>query len=156
MSQLLDAIRGVPNAAEPLPGLVTGGQPGTPHLTALKAAGCEVVLDIREAMEPRPVRVPDAIRAAGLEYISIPFGHGGIDDATFTKVRDTVKSFVGKRPAFFHCASGNRVGAAMIPYLMLDRKLSQDDAVTEAMKMGMRSAGLMEEALDYVQRHGST
>jgi len=155
MSQLLDAIRGLPNAAEPLPGLVTGGQPGTPHLTALKAAGCEVVLDIREPMEPRPIRVPDAVRAAGLEYINISFGHSGIDDATFTKVRDTVKAFVDKRKAFFHCASGNRVGAAMIPYLMLDRKLTQDDAITEAMKMGMRSAGLMQEALDYVTRNSS-
>lgn len=152
---MLDAIRGVANAAEPLPGLVTGGQPGTPHLTALKGAGCEVVLDIREPMEPRPIRVPDAVRAAGLEYINIPFGHSGIDDATFSKVRDMVKAFVDKRQAFFHCASGNRVGAAMIPYLMLDRKLSQDDAITEAMKMGMRSAGLMQEALDYVTRNSS-
>lgn len=154
MSQLLDAIAGVANAAEPLPGLVTGGQPGTPHLAALRAAGCEVVLDIREPMEPRPIRVPDAVRAVGLDYVNVPFGHVGITDATFAKVREIVKDLVDKKKAFFHCASGNRVGAAMIPYLMLDKGMTEEAAVQEAMKMGLRSAGLMEEALEYVRRNG--
>jgi protein tyrosine phosphatase (PTP) superfamily phosphohydrolase (DUF442 family) len=153
MSQLLDAIAAVANACEPFPGLVTGGQPGTAQLTALKAAGCEVVLDIRDPMEPRPIRVPDAIRAAGLEYINIPVGHTGIDDATFAKVRATVQGLVGKRPAFFHCGSGNRVGAVLIPYLMLDQGLTEEDATTEAMRIGLRNAGLLEEALDYVRRN---
>src|SRR5437879_12356703 len=84
MSHLLDAIAGVPNACEPIPGIVTGGQPASEHLAALKRAGCAVVIDIREAMEPRPFRTPDAVVAAGLEYRSIPIGHGAVSDATFT------------------------------------------------------------------------
>src|SRR2546426_851591 len=68
MSQLLDAIAGVPNACEPIHGIVTGGQPAPEHLAALKGAGCEVVIDIREAMEPRPFKTPDAVVQAGLEY----------------------------------------------------------------------------------------
>src|SRR2546427_1848091 len=56
MSQLLDAAAGVPNACEPIPGIVTGGQPSAAHLDALRRAGCEVVLDIREPMEPQPFR----------------------------------------------------------------------------------------------------
>src|SRR5437867_11911603 len=75
MSQLLDAIAGVPNACEPIHGIVTGGQPASEHLAALKRAGCEVVIDIREAMEPRPFKTPDAVVQAGLEYVSIPMGH---------------------------------------------------------------------------------
>src|SRR2546422_8122306 len=76
MSHLLDAIAGVPNACEPIPGIVTGGQPASEHLAALKRAGCEVVIDIREAMEPRPFKTPDAVLQAGLEYVSIPVEHG--------------------------------------------------------------------------------
>src|SRR5574341_267776 len=155
MSQLLDAIAGIPNACEPLPGLVTGGQPGAAQLAALQAAGCEVVLDCRDPMEPRPLREPDAARAAGLEYRCIPVGHGGVSDDTFAEVRRAVLGLVGKRKALFHCASGNRVGAAMIPYLMLDQGLSEEEATTEAMRMGMRSAGLLEEALNYVRRQGN-
>lgn len=152
MSELLQAIRGVANACEPVPGLVTGGQPAGPHLAALKAAGCEVLIDIRDPMEPRPIRTPEAVRAAGLEYVNIPVGHGGVAATTFAQVRETVRDLVAAgRKTFVHCASGNRVGAAMIPYLMLDRGLGEDQAMIEAMRIGTRSAELMEAALEFVR-----
>ena len=148
----IGALQGVANAHEPVPGLVTGGQPASRHLAALKGAGCEVVLDIRDPMEPRPFRTPEEIERAGLEYVNVPVGHGAVPDATFERVRGLVKDLVdGGRKALFHCASGNRVGATMIPYLMLDRGLSEDEAVMEAMKMGTRSAELIEGALMYVK-----
>jgi protein tyrosine phosphatase (PTP) superfamily phosphohydrolase (DUF442 family) len=153
MSDLLDAIAGVPNACEPLPGLVAGGQPQPLHIAALKRAGCEVLLDIRETMEPRPVRVPDDIEAAGLEYINIPVGHTRGSDATLARIRATVKQLVdGKRKAFFYCNSGNRVGATLIPYLMLDQGFEQEEAVNAAMRCGMRSTELLEWALEYVKK----
>jgi len=153
MSDLLDAIAGVPNACEPLPGLVAGGQPQPLHIAALKLAGCEVLLDIRETMEPRPVRVPDDIEAAGLEYINIPVGHARGSDATLARIRETVKQLVdGRRKAFFYCNSGNRVGATLIPYLMLDQGFEQEEAVNAAMRCGMRSTELMEWALEFVKK----
>jgi len=36
---------------------------------------------------------------------------------------------------------------------MLDQGMGEDDAVSEAMRIGMRNAGLMQEALEYVRRH---
>jgi protein tyrosine phosphatase (PTP) superfamily phosphohydrolase (DUF442 family) len=152
VSELLDAVAGLPNACEPLPGIVTGGQPTAEQLAALKRAGCEVVLDIREPMEPRPYPTPDAVRAAGLEYINVPFGHGEIADATFDRILRTVRELSGRKRVLFHCSSGNRVGAALIPYLMLDQGLSEEGAVAEAMRVGMRDAGLMQAAVDYVRR----
>jgi len=151
MSQLLDAIAGVPNASEPIPGVVTGGQPALEHLAELKRAGCAVVIDIREPMEPRPFRTPDAVVAAGLEYRSIPIGHGAVSDATFTSFVAAVRELAGKRPAFVYCASGNRVGAGLIPYFMLELGMEEEDAVTEAMRVGLRSAELLEQALEYAR-----
>src|SRR5437764_15288189 len=110
MSQLLDAAAGVPNACEPIPGVVTGGQPTLAHLTALKRAGCEVILDIREPMEPQPFRAADAVQAAGLEYINIPVSHGPLDDATFDQVRHTVRELAGRKRRLFYSGSGHRVG----------------------------------------------
>lgn len=157
MSQLLDAMRGVANAAEPVPGLVTGGQPTLRHLALLREAGCEIVLDIRDPMEPRPYRAPADVRAAGFEYVGIPVGHGDVPAATFARIHETVRDAMrAERKMLFHCASGNRVGAAMIPYLMLDRGLSEDDAVMEAMRMGARSAELIEGALQYVRGAGGS
>lgn len=151
MSQLLDALEGVANAYEPIPGVVTGGQPGLAHLAALKRAGCEVVLDLRDPMEPRPYRVPDSVTAAGLAYRNIPVGHGTIADATFAEVRATLREVAGKRPTFVYCASGNRVGVALLPFFMLEQKMPEADAVMQAMRVGLRSADLLEQALAYAR-----
>src|SRR6266513_610042 len=131
MSQLLEAIAGVANACEPIPGVVTGGQPASEHLAALKRAGCAVVIDIREAMEPRPFRTHDAV-----------------SDATFTSFVAAVRELAGKRPAFIYCASGNRVGAGLIPYFMLEQGMEEEDAVTAAMRVGLGIAELMEQVLE--------
>src|SRR6266581_581238 len=100
MSQLLDAISGVPNACEPIPGIVTGGQPAPEHLAALQRAGCAVVIDLREAMEPRPFKTPDAVLQAGLEYRHIPVGHGAVSDATFGRLVDAVRELAGRRRVY--------------------------------------------------------
>jgi rhodanese-related sulfurtransferase len=151
MSQLLDAITGVPNACEPVPGIVTGGQPALEHLAALKRAGCAVVIDIREPMEPQPFRAPEAVTAAGLEYRSIPVGHGAVSDATFGRVLDALRGLGGKKPAYVYCASGNRVGAALLPYFMLEQGMDEEEAVAQALRVGLRSAELMEQALAYAR-----
>jgi protein tyrosine phosphatase (PTP) superfamily phosphohydrolase (DUF442 family) len=152
MSQLLDAVAGVLNAYEPVTGLVTGGQPLIEHLAALKRAGCEFVVDTRDPMEEQPFEARAVVRATGLEYFNIPVSHTPLDDRALEEVRRTLRDVVGERPAFLYCNSGNRVGAALIPYLMLDRGFNEERAVNAAMRMGTRHAELLEWALDYVGR----
>ena len=156
MSQLLDAAAGIPNACEPIAGMVTGGQPTAAQLAALKRAGCEVVLNIREPMEPQPYRTPDAVVAAGLEYVNIPVSHGPLSDETFGRVRRTVRALAGKKRVLFHCASGNRVGVTLLPFFILDQGMDEEEALAQAMRIGMRHAGLMQEALEYVRRQTAT
>jgi hypothetical protein len=50
-----------------------------------------------------------------------------------------------------HCSSGNRTSAALIPYLMIDKKMEEEDAVDVAMRGGLRSAELMELAVEYAR-----
>ena len=152
MSALLEALDGVLNACEPVTGLVTGGQPALGHLAALKRAGCDVVIDTRDPMEPQPFDAPAAVQAAGLEYVNIPVSHTPLDDQAIEAMRRTVGRAGGSRRLFVYCNSGNRVGAALLPYLILDRGIPEDDAVTEAMRMGTRQADLLEWALGYVRR----
>ena len=152
MSHLLDAFAGLPNAAEPVAGWITGGQPTEQQLKAFKAAGGQVVLDNRDPMEPRGFDEPAAARAAGLEYIVLPIVHGAVTTDTLNQMYATVKKLEGRK-ALLHCSSGNRTSAALIPYLMIDKKMQQDDAVDTAMRGGLRSAELMELALNYVQEN---
>ena len=154
MSALLAAVPGLPNAAEPVSGWITGGQPTEPHIKAFKAAGGQVVLDNRDPMEPRPFDEPGTVRAAGLEYISLPIVHGAVTVQTMKRMHEAVKKLTGKK-ALLHCSSGNRTSATLIPYLMIDEKMDEESAVETAMKGGLRSAELMELALEYVRKSSS-
>lgn len=151
VSALFDAIAGVPNASEPVPGLVTGGQPSPQHLAALKQAGCELILDCRDPMEPRPLSEPDEVARAGMEYAVIPVGHTRGEDETLRRIQEVLSANVGKRKVFYHCASGNRVGATLIPYLMLEQEFTEEDAVNAAMRAGARNAELIEWSLEFVK-----
>jgi len=150
MSALLTAIAGLPNASEPIPGWVTGGQPTAEHVAALRAAGCQVILDNRDPMEPRPFDEPAAVRGAGMEYINVPITHGAVTVDTMRQMHEAVKNLAGKQ-ALLHCSSGNRTAAALIPYLILAKRMEEETAVETAMSMGLRSAELMELALEYVR-----
>jgi protein tyrosine phosphatase (PTP) superfamily phosphohydrolase (DUF442 family) len=153
MTTLLVAIQGLPNASEPLPGWVTGGQPSAAHVAALKAAGCEVVVDNRDPMEPRPFDEAAAVCAAGMEYVNIPIVHGAVTADTIQQMHAAVRRLAGRK-ALLHCSSGNRTAAALIPYLMLDRGMPEEAATELAMGMGLRSAELLELALEYVRKQG--
>jgi protein tyrosine phosphatase (PTP) superfamily phosphohydrolase (DUF442 family) len=148
VSKLLQAFPGLPNAAEPVPGWVTGGQPTEQQIRAFKAAGGQVVLDNRDPMEPRPFDEPATVRAAGLEYISLPIVHGAVTTDTMKQMHKALKKLEGKK-ALLHCSSGNRTSAALIPYLMIEKKMEEENAVEIAMKGGLRSAELMEIAVQY-------
>jgi protein tyrosine phosphatase (PTP) superfamily phosphohydrolase (DUF442 family) len=147
---LLTALAGMPNAAEPVPGWITGGQPTEQQIKSFKAAGGEVVLDNRDPMEPRPFDEPTAVRTAGLEYHTLPIVHGAVNQDTMKRMHEMLRRLTGRK-ALLHCSSGNRTSAALIPYLMLDREMTEEDAVDTAMRGGLRSAELMEIALQYTK-----
>jgi protein tyrosine phosphatase (PTP) superfamily phosphohydrolase (DUF442 family) len=152
MPTLLEAIRGVANAYQPLSGLVTGGQPGTSQLEAMKAAGVSVVLDLREPMEPRPIDEPAKVAQLSMEYVNVPVSGGRLDDTTLERIL-TVLRDKSQKQIFMHCGSGNRVGGALIAHFMLDQGMAEEDAVAMAMKVGLRSVEYLEWGLDYVRRH---
>jgi len=151
MPTLFQAITGVTNACQPVPNLVTGGQPAATHLEALKAAGVALVLDIRDPLEPRPFDEPALLRSLGVEYINIPVQSGALSENLIERILDVLRS-TRDAPVFFHCASGNRVGGALIPYFMLDHKMDEEDAKLQAMRVGLRSGELLEWGLDYARR----
>jgi protein tyrosine phosphatase (PTP) superfamily phosphohydrolase (DUF442 family) len=148
------ALASVANACQLLPTVVTGGQPGAKNLQAFAEAGGGIVLDLRDPMEPRPVDEAPLARHLGLDYRNVPVGPGSIDDATIERILAVLRE-AGQRTVFVHCGSGNRVGGALIPFLMLDHGFEEEDAIAQAMRVGLRSAELLEWGLDYVRRHRS-
>jgi protein tyrosine phosphatase (PTP) superfamily phosphohydrolase (DUF442 family) len=151
MATPFDAAAGIANRCQVLPTVLTGGQPSAAHLEALKAAGVSVILDLRDPMEPRPVDEPELIGRLGMKYVNVPVRSGALDDETLEVILKALRDNAS-RQVFVHCGSGNRVGGALIPYLILDAGMAEEDAVSAAMRVGLRSAELMEWGLDYVRR----
>ena len=148
----IEALQGLPNACQILPTVLTGGQPTQPQLAAFKAAGGRQILDLRDPMEPRGYDEPAAAQALGLEYTNVPVGALSLTDGTLDRVLEVLRR-PGDGQVLVHCASGNRVGGALLPLLMIDHGMEEEDAVGQAMRVGLRSAELMEWGLDYVRRH---
>jgi protein tyrosine phosphatase (PTP) superfamily phosphohydrolase (DUF442 family) len=146
-----EAIRGVPNACQALPTVITGGQPTPEHLDGLAKSGNAIVVDMRESMEPRGFDEPALVKKLGMEYKLIPVGPHTMSDTTLETLRTTLAE-AGDRPVFIHCGSGNRVGGALIPVLMLDQGMEEEDAIDTAMRVGLRNAELMEWGLGYTRR----
>ena len=150
---LLDAIKGSPNGALPLPWLATAGQPTAEQFAAARDAGVKVVIDLRDPMEPRPFDEAAPLTALGISYINVPVVSGALSDQVMEKVLAAVRAHANE-PTILHCASANRVGGALIPYFILDQGMDEQAAVDAAMAVGLRSAELMEWGLDYARRQG--
>lgn len=151
MPTAFQAISGVANACQILPNVITGGQPNAAQLRALKDAGGSIVLDLRDPMEPRLVDEAVLVRELGMQYVNVPVRAGSLDDATMERILSVLRD-AGDRTVFFHCGSGNRVGGALIPHFILDQAMEEQDAVDQAMRVGLRSAEMMEWGLDYARR----
>jgi protein tyrosine phosphatase (PTP) superfamily phosphohydrolase (DUF442 family) len=152
MPTAFQAISGVANACQILPHVITGGQPNAAQLRALKDAGGAIVLDIRDPMEPRPVDERGLVQELGMEYVNVPVRAGSLDDATLERILSVLRN-AGDRTVFFHCGSGNRVGGALVPYFILDQNMEEQDAIDQAMRVGLRSAEMMEWGLNYARRN---
>lgn len=152
MPTAFQAMSGVANACQILPNVVTGGQPTAEQLNALKTAGGDIVLDLRDPMEPRPVDEARLVQELGMEYVNVPVRAGSLEDAAIERILAVLRRS-GDRTVFFHCGSGSRVGGALIPYFILDQGMEEQEAVDQAMRVGLRSAEYMEWGLDYARRN---
>jgi uncharacterized protein (TIGR01244 family) len=152
--KLMEVLGGIPNAACPMPGLATAGQPSAATWSQLAGAGYRTVVDLRAKEEPRGHDEPASVRAAGLEYIAIPVSQPTLGDAEFDTFRDVVRA-PERRPIFVHCATSNRVGALLLPYFALDEGMPLAEATPLAQAAGLRNPDLQRIAVDYARRHGA-
>lgn len=149
------AAADLPNGAYPLPHIGTAVQPRREHFRRLAEAGFRTVVDLRAAGESRGFDEAAAAHDAGLAYENIPVTAQTLGDAQFDRVRSLLTRS-GTRPVLVHCASANRVGAVLIPYLLLDEGRTAGEAIEIAQRAGLRSQELAAAALRYARARGAT
>ncbi len=89
-----------------------------------------------------------------MEYIPLPVTLERLDDSVFEQFRTLLRDR-SKQPLLVHCASANRVGALLLPYLILDENRPRGEAMETATRVGLRSPELAQKALEYTQRQGA-
>ena len=122
----------------------TGGQPRPDHFATLKANGVKAVLNLRPPTEHRADEEREAVAAAGLKYFNIPvvYREPKPEQADeFLKITDDPAN----RPMFIHCTAAIRAGAFWMIRRIVRDKLSWDDALAEARKVGLVNAPHLEE-----------
>jgi len=132
--------------------VLTAGQPSAAQLSQLALSGVKTVIDLRSPSEAREFDEPVTVRDAGLNYRNIPVTPGTLGDHEFDEIRTLLRD-ENARPVLLHCGSANRVGAVLIPYLILDERRSREDALRIARDVGLRSDELARAALGYVGKH---
>lgn len=118
------------------------GQPNAADWEAIRAAGIVRVVNLRAASE-LAYDEEGVARAAGLEYVQVPFSPEALTDRD---IEAFVAAMAGARgrPVLVHCGSGNRAGAAWALYRIRHDGLDLDSALAEGRAAGMKSPKLEE------------
>ena len=129
------------------------GQPGPEDFKLLKERGLRSVINLRTAGEVKDFDEEKIVKDLGLEYHHLPVGKpADMTNELFAKARRLLAQKQGA--ILLHCASANRVGAIWLVKRTLDDKVPYDEALQEARKVGLRSAGLEERATQYIREQG--
>ena len=133
----------------------TGGQPSEQAFAKVAASGFRSVLSLRargEGIDLAKERY--LVEKAGLRYFNIPV----VSSAPRIEQADEFIRLVresSNHPMLINCASANRVGAFMMIYRVLEQGWSEDKAMEEALRIGLRGDELKKFAQSYIAQHKS-
>ena len=92
-----------------------------------------------------------AIKKAGIEFIRLPYkAPETLPDEVFDKARDLLKD--ESKRTLFHCKSANRVAGVWLPYRVLDQGVGLEQALQEAVEIGLVKPFVKDKALAYIKR----
>lgn len=102
----------IPNAKNPLPNVLTGGQPSLAHFEQAQAAGYKTIINLR---------MPIA-------------GRDGLSKENARALMSAIQKH-SDHPVMVHCGSGNRIGALFA----IDAKFNQNQTTEDAINTGVNS-----------------
>lgn len=130
------ASLGIPNAVQAEPSLLISGQPNAKQLKALAKAGYHTVIDLRTREEERGFNEEKTALKADLAYHNIE-----VDPDTLNQSKVLYFLMVAReaeRPVLLHCSSGQRAAALYYSWLVLEKGMSEADAMGKAQDAGLR------------------
>src|SRR5882762_10879880 len=147
-----ETLPGVTNFARLETTIACAGATTPGAVAGLKQMGYASIINLRQASEAGADVEAEtaAAKAAGINFIHIPFNAASPDPAVVDNFLKTVTD-PANQPAFVHCASANRAAAMwMIKRMQVD-KWDADRAGAEASALGLTNSALKTFAIQYVQ-----
>ena len=129
---------GVPNFHQVNEHLYRGGQPAGDGWSSLAKLGVKTVIDLRLEDEHSADAEAQAVKAAGMKYVSVPM-HGVVAPSD-GQVRKVLALFEDPAagPVFVHCRRGaDRTGTVVGCYRVAHDHWQNDKALKEAKSLGM-------------------
>ena len=128
------------------------GQPTEEDLILGHLRGISTIINLRPSSEDFGFDEERVAGELGMTYIQLPVGSpDDLDAAFFDKLRALLRESDGQ--VLVHCKSANRVGAAWLPWRVLDQGVDLETATAEAKSIGMRSPALEQRARAYIAAH---
>lgn len=127
---------GITNAVEAEPGLLIAGQPTAAQIKAAGKAGYRTVFDLRSRIEDRGFDEEKVTGKAKMAYTNVEVTP---DTLTQSKILFFLMMLrEAERPVLLHCSTGNRAGALYYSWLVLEKGMPEDQALTQAQAAGLR------------------
>ena len=126
------------------------GQPSEEAFGKIAENGYRSILSLRTASEGIDLaREREFVEKAGMRFISIPVSPNDLKPSLADEFLAAVKD-KANQPMMIHCGSANRVGAFWMIYRVVEEGWSEEKALEEATKVGLRSPVMQKFAQDYI------
>jgi len=146
-------VPGIVNFAQVESTVACAGATTPAALTEVKRMGYASVINLRQASEPGAdiEASAAAAKAAGLNYIHIPFNVASPDPTVVDRFFEAVLD-KSNQPAFIHCGSANRAAALwMVKRIAVD-KWDVERASAEAAALGLTNPTLKAFAIEQARK----
>jgi uncharacterized protein (TIGR01244 family) len=147
------AVPGIVNFAKVESTVACAGATTPAALAEVKRMGYASVINLRQASEPGADIEASTVaaKAAGLNYIHIPFNTASPDPAVVDRFLEAVQD-KANQPAFIHCGGANRAAALwMVKRIAVD-KWDVERASAEAAALGLTNPTLRAFAIEQAQK----
>ena len=149
-----DSVPGITNLARVETTVACAGAVTTSAVAEIKKMGFASIINLRMPTEQGAdiEGATSAAKAAGINYVNIPFNNAAPDPAAVDRFLQTITQ-PGFQPAFIHCASGNRASAMWFVKRVLVDKWDLERAGAEAAALGLSNATLKTFMVNYIESH---
>ena len=134
-------------------------QPRPEDLSDLATRGFKSIVNLRTSGEEEQTMSPqeegEQARKTGLRYVHIPVSGDDMRQELVDRFREEVSALPG--PVFVHCASGKRSGAFTMMHVGIDKGMSGEEVLQQALNMGFEcdAPGLKNFVKRYVDEKSS-